>query len=330
MWLLLAAGAHPCQVPVFRYALDRWEPDRYRLEVPPAAAAAAQIAPFLRNLGTSSPLNLDARPNAQATGAALFFPGSGTALWRGELTAATAGLLGDSPARKELAGRLLRGDSAVWVLVESTPKADGVAALVEQRLQLLERVAQLPRIDSNDPDSQLGPGPALKLHFSLLRVDSDDPAEGALVRMLAGPSATGAAPFPSLPALALVFGRGRVLRAGPAEEFDEREIEEASLFLTRACSCRVKRENPGWDLLMAVKWDEALAAAATSVPAAASSSPAAPEIVKIEGAPATPAVSEPKANPPRQGSAVRATVFGICAVAVAALLTMVSRKIFSA
>ncbi len=327
--LLLGGQGLACQVPVFRYALDHWEPDRYVLEAPPAAAQQEELAGFFRNLGSSSPLNLDARLNAGATEAQLFFPGTKTVGWRGTLTPATIGVLTNSPARAELTRRLLCGDSAVWVLVENTPKADEVAARVESRMRLLKNVAQLPRIDPNDPDSKLKPGPELKLDFSLLRVPADDPAEAAFIRMLAGPSAKGDSGFTALPALAVVFGRGRVLRAGPAEGFDEAAIEEASLFLLRACSCRVKRENPGWDLLTSVKWDEALAAAASAQPApptpAATAPERLPETVKIEPAPLPAPVVMPITDNQKRG--IRTTLAWAGAIVFVALAAFLFRKL---
>jgi hypothetical protein len=286
-WILLATSALACQVPVFRYALDHWEADRYQLEVPSETARDDAMASFFRNLGTSSPLNLDARPQAGATDARLLFPRSPAVAWQGVLTPEALRRVTNSPARTELVRRLLSGDSAVWVLIETAPESNDVAQRVEGRLRFLENVAQLPRIEPADPDSQLGPGPALKLHFSLLRIASDDPEEATFIRQLAGPEA--ASGFNQLPALALVFGRGRVLRAGPAESFDDKAIEEASLFLLGACSCRVKRANPGWDLLTAVNWESSLAQAAQAQPAAleATSIPAErlPETVKIAPSP---------------------------------------------
>jgi hypothetical protein len=287
--LLLSASAPACQVPVFRYALDHWEADRFQLEVPPEVARDAGMADFFRNLGTSSPLNLDARPQAGATEARLLFPRSSAVAWQGALTPETIRKLTNSPARTELVRRLLSGDSAVWVLIEAQPKHNETAQRVESRLRFLESVAELPRIDPNDPDSQLGPGPALKLHFSLLRISADDPEEAAFIRQLAGPEAAAAGGFDQLPALALVFGRGRVLRAGPAEQFDDKAIEEASLFLLGACSCRVKRANPGWDLLTALNWETSLAEAAlaqTAAPLAAVAPPQRlPETVQIGPSP---------------------------------------------
>lgn len=78
--------------------------------------------------------------------------------------------------------------------------------------------------------------------------------------MLAGPKP--AAGLANGPWLAAVFGRGRVLGAWPAADFGDAEIEEACLFLLGACSCQVKRQNPGWDMLMNVNWVTELQAAA--------------------------------------------------------------------
>jgi len=45
-------------------------------------------------------------------------------------------------------------------------------------------------------------------------------------------------------------------------------IEDVTHFLLGSCSCEVKAQNPGWDLLLNVDWDEALKkAGGTSLPA---------------------------------------------------------------
>ena len=81
--------------------------------------------------------------------------------WSGVLSPSTFKTLVDSPGRKEMARRILAGDSAVWVLVESgTREADAAAGeLLTKRLGFIESAAELPPIDPNDPSSRLGPGP---------------------------------------------------------------------------------------------------------------------------------------------------------------------------
>ena len=307
-WLCCwAFSAECCTVPVFRYGLDNWQADAYRLEFPAAALQDGKLADFFRNLGTALPVNLEAKPGT-GTEARLLFPhpeeSKSPIVWTGTLTPQTLAVLTDSPARKEIARRILAGESVVWVLAESgnTAEDDAIAARVEKRLRYLEQVAILQRIDPNDPTSKLGPGPALRVKFSLLRISSlaptggegrgegaarsksvqanagsetGAPTESLLLKMLAGPK-----PAPELatgPWLAAVFGRGRVLGAWPATDFGDAEIEEACLFLLGACSCQVKRQNPGWDMLMNVNWTEELRAAAekaSSTPNATTTTPA--------------------------------------------------------
>ncbi len=252
-----AVSAHACSIPVFRYALDRWPADRYRLEVSAADAKDESIARFRRNFTDSTPLNLEIVAGAGETSRLLFphpEPGA-TPAWSGTLDAPSLGVLVDSPARKELVRRILAGESCVWVLVESgNADADSAAAAtLEKRLRYLQQIAQIPPNDPTDPSSQLGPGPTLAVKFSMLRVRGDEVAEQTFLKMLAGPKIQ-----PSGTWVAAVFGRGRVLGAWPAAEVGDEQIDEVCLFLLGACSCQVKRQNPGWDLLLTADWDTEL------------------------------------------------------------------------
>jgi hypothetical protein len=320
---LSAFNAAACSIPVFRYALDRWAADNFRLEISAADARDEAVAKFIRNFGAASALNLEVvrvpngpsrllRPHAGETAAA--------PVWSGTLTTAVLAQLTNSPARAEIVRRILAGDSAVWVLVESGDRTadDAAARVLEKRLRYLEQVAQLPLIDPNDPTSKLGPGPKLAVKFSVLRVsahrprprpsssssnqeansitrtttkdEDEDALESAFLTMLAGPRSGLAAT--SEPWVAAVFGRGRVLGAWPAKGFGDEQIEEVCLFLLGACSCQVKNLNPGWDLLLHGDWDEQLRAigypAETSASAARPNQrPLEPETVTISGSDTT-------------------------------------------
>ena len=289
--VVLAVGlatATACTIPVFRFALDRWPPDTYRLEVTPVDAASPDVAKFLRNFGATSPINLKvSRLPAEASVSKLFAPNATTPLWEGKLDATSLASLTESPGRAELVRRILAGEALVWVLAESGDAAADaqVTAPVEKRLRYLEQVAQLPAIDPTDPDSQLGPGPALAVRFSLLRLPVE---EVILRRMLAG-TESGLAETKE-PWLAAVFGRGRVLGAWPAAEIADEQIEQGCLFLLGACSCQVKSLNPGWDLLIETDWEADLQALGeTKVPA----EPVLPEVVVISGGAESPPSSGP-------------------------------------
>ena len=262
-FMAAASAASACSIPVFRYALDRWQADPFALEISAGDAKDENVARFLRNLTDASPLNLAPSRSGDEGPSRLAFPHAApdaAPAWSGKLDGTTLARLTDSPTRAEIVKRILAGESGVWVLVESGLKSadDRADAALEKRLRYLEQVAQIPPIDPNDPTSQLGPGPALRVKFSLLRIRRDDAAEQAFTAMLAGPNGT--MENANGPWLSLVFGRGRALGAWAAEGFGDEQIDEACLFLLGACSCEVKRMNPGWDLLLNVDWNESLRA----------------------------------------------------------------------
>lgn len=305
-----AVSARACSIPVFRYALDRWSADPYALEVSVNNAQDEAVGRFLRNFTDSSPLNLTPT-RLQTEGASqLVFPHAAPdapPAWLGALDGPSLAKLTDSPARAEVVRRILDGEVAVWVLVSSGDQGadDQAVAAMEKRLRYLEQVAQLPQIDPSDPTSKLGPGPALRVKFSLLRVARDNPAEQPFLRMLAGPKAGGeVAPGPWF---ALIFGRGRVLGAWPAAGFGDEQIDEACLFLLGACSCQVKRLNPGWDLLLNADWNESLRAMGfpaveTTTAPAAPAPPVAAQVAEVPPKPETVTVSPAALEPPKSAS----------------------------
>lgn len=298
--LLVPRAASACTIPVFRYALDRWEADPFRLVVPKAWATdrdKVKLLVPLRGNGIANVL-VEESEDPALDQAKWLFPHDDAVVSQGPLKAEALAAVLDSPLRRELIRRILQGDSVVWVVAT---KADGESEVerVASRLRFLEQVAELPAQNPDDPDSQLGPGPELTLKFSVLPLSLEDPAERHFAAMLAGPVH---ADFvkEGIPFAAPVFGRGRVLGAWSLEELDDLMIEDTSLFLTGRCSCRVKNENPGWDLLLKVDWETALESVGDDAPATkedatpASSVEPKPETVEtVEIAPAA-VVESPK------------------------------------
>ena len=301
-----------CSVPVFRYALDRWPAESYELRVDRGAAAMPAIAPLLEKLRTNSLANVTVQTSS-FTGAAtakLMFPDPpGGEVWAGSLSAASLEQALDSPVRREIGRRIANGDSAVWVLVESGNGAvdDGVANALERRLKHWMSAASLPEQDPNDPTSQIGPGPALALRFSVLRLSRKDPREAVTLAMFEANSDE-IRRLRSVPVVFPVFGRGRVLAAVPKENLTNEGIDDVCAFISGACSCQVKDSRTGWDLLLSFNWDEELArveeqrrnGATTAQPVAATHQGGAqpalrPETVTIRGEPVADGA------PPAQG-----------------------------
>lgn len=311
--LILAAAVPVCDVPVFRYALVHWPADAYEaviyLRGPLEGGDAAVVGALERQAGRS--LNLRIRRADPAAEAGLTlpalpwmvlrYPGAEKGiLWEGKPSDLSASALVDSPARRELAKRILEGGAAVWVLLESgdRTKDDAAASLLGACLRAMEEKIKLP---GASPDAA---APPLRLAFSVLRLSRDDPSEGMFVRMLLR-SEEGLETLRE-PMVFPVFGRGRKLEALVGKGISEENIGEYGAFLSGPCSCRVKLQNPGVDLLIAAEWESMPGGEAAGVPSS------------------TPFPLE--APPPRRSLPLAWGVFGLAAAGTALAGAFVLRR----
>lgn len=285
----MSAGAlFACQVPVFRYALERWEVDPYELVIAPRTggltAEEQSALDFLREKSRSVdvPLNLrirvdqDAENSTNAAVASLFYPGrirgyETKAIWMGKLTMENARRMVDSPLRRELAKRILHGQSCIWLMVECGDKAkdDAAAAMLASESGRAKTILKIPEgvIGKNGTggadfapsnfDNVLQSEVPLKIDFSLLRIKRTDQDEAILLKMLLNLE-DDLGEWSNEPMAFPVFGRGRILEPLIGRGITSENIMEHSGYLCGACSCEVKDQNPGLDLLMAVNWDAAI------------------------------------------------------------------------
>jgi hypothetical protein len=178
----------------------------------------------------------------------------------GPVTKENADLVLSSPKRTEITKRILEGDSVVWVVIESGDEAKDKAAaeLLKTELARLQGKLKLPEIDPNDiqEGSLDDVNEALKLQFSMIQLSRTDPKEKAFLEMLLNTEPDlRDEEFKGEPMAIPIFGRGRALYALIGKGIAQETIEDASVFLTGACQCTVKRQNPGVDLLTNVDWD---------------------------------------------------------------------------
>ncbi len=259
---LLGPLAPACDIPVFRYALERWHADPFELALTEETLADPAMKGPLEKLSETFDTNLahgDAE-EGQTEPARLLFPEDEGIAWSGPLDPDTLARITDSPARGKITAALMGGTSVVWVYVESgeAEADDRIVEQVANRLEYLESVIELPEMDPNDPSNTLGPGPELKIKFAVQRIPHDSAEEEFFIGMLRGP---GADEVSEGGFFVPVFGRGRALAAIPNAEIDDALVDDASLFMVGACSCEVKHLNPGWDLLFSFDWDAGLEAA---------------------------------------------------------------------
>lgn len=350
--LLVPAPARACNIPVFRYALDRWPSDPYRLTVFHRGPLAAQHRDALKALEKHTDsehpaLVLELVDLADAPGGAEGVPappaGAGlpylvvrypaatridAPVWAGELKAAVPAALLDSPARREIARRIRGGDSAVWVLLASgdATRDDAAEKRLQAEVRRLEKELKLPALTAAAPEDQL-PGAAerpLKLAFSVVRVARTDPAEEMLVRMLVNteddlPGRTDPMVFP-------VFGRGRALPALVGAGITAENIKDAAAFLAGACSCEVKRDNPGVDLLLVADWGRAVVPDPASAPPVPAGTTVPIPRAAPEPAPEPPLPTEASAPPSISQRRLLLAGIGIAGLLVVFTGTMVLRS----
>jgi hypothetical protein len=293
--MLFPERAEACSVPVFRYALERWEPDSYHALVFHKGRLTDD------DRGTVDGLHLAGKTptNIRVTAVDLdedidkelktiydglgevklpyvtlvtpFDQGPPRIVCRGELRDAAAreefARVIDSPSRRKIVERILGGDTAVWIFLETGDKEadDKTFAILESALRKLEKELELPEQEKDDiaealidPDSTIRfEKLELKIAFSTLRVSRKDAKEAAFVKQLLATEedlvAEGLKPmvFP-------VFGRGRALWAYVGDGITEENLSDAATFLVGPCSCQVKRQNPGVDLILAADWEGSL------------------------------------------------------------------------
>jgi len=279
-----------CSVPVFRYALERWQPDNFELlvvhrggltddqmtlvttlrDVRESGSTVANVKTKVIHVDEISDEMKSIVEDLPAESLPWMvlrspsrFPDQARVVSL-PLTEANVDRLLDSPVRRQVAGRLLEGDSVVWVLLESGNHVADQEALdtLRDELTKLQKTLQLPEIDASDIEAEnLSVDPdELSLRFSTVTVSRDDDRETAFIRMLlTSESDLLDERFAGRPMAFPVFGRGRVLYALVGDGINRDTIRQACTFLAAGCQCTVKAENPGVDLLVMEDWEAKIA-----------------------------------------------------------------------
>jgi hypothetical protein len=295
LFFVCADLSRACNIPVFRYALEHWDPSPYELLVYHRGPLDAEANALLRGIA-------EHRPHANITVTTVDLAGdveeSHRKLWEthgkdaklpwlllrfpdsrlptepaesGPLMEQKISNLLDSPARRTVAESLVRGDSAVFVLLESGDRKadDAVADLLTRELPILERTLELPETTPNDPTLRSSLPVVVK--FTVLRVSRTDPHETLFVRQLL--QCQKGLDEEKGPIVLPIFGRGRALGGIVDENLTSEGMSQAASFLCGPCSCEVKLQNPGMDMLLSADWDAILDAnepnVITSTPAEA-------------------------------------------------------------
>lgn len=323
----LAAPLLACKVPVFRYALERWAADNYRIVAVVDGETSSEVDAAIARLQKAAKLPLNAEVEvldlSQLSEAELwsvegvdntdevpvlqvFYPeksGGRQLCWAGELSVDNVNLWFDSPLRQAIAHDLATGVSATWILAEGPDEQENAAVLARLHNALATATEQISvpdgvirrdeaaRVIAADPsasmDDILRSDIPLRIEFSIHRIEFNDPDESALSAMLDGGDGQIARPF-----VCPVFGRGRMAEPLTADRFSEAAVVSACEYLVGECSCSVKTLSPGIDMLLQTDWQAQLG---NKIVMVNSPAPTTPTIIPIPTG--KPQVPQPQVPP---------------------------------
>ena len=286
-----------CETPVYRYAMYRWAPapfevyffhseelteDEKELHAELLSMAEDEESPLNCSL-----LSIDLEKDPDLTGVLPDIKASweankdqlqpgylvtnpqGAVIHAGSLDKSELVLLSSSPARTALTSSLQEGHAIVFVLLKGSDlKANQEsAAVLKQLCQDVEdgkvnlySVPQDPaaREDVASQQEEGSPPPMDPGHrVTFIEVDREDKAEKFLVGSLLAVESdleeiTHPMVFP-------VYGRARALVPYIGKGVHRDNLLDCLEFVTGACSCTVKEQNPGTDLLVRFDWETAAA-----------------------------------------------------------------------
>jgi hypothetical protein len=290
---VLCPSADACNTPVYRYAMYNWQTAPYIVfyfhegEISEADQAVHKTIEKLTEewppeanlrlelVDVSDEKKMEAIPefvleawksyeDGKTPAYVVFSPFRGH-VYSGELNAGSVKKLIDSPARQKLGELLTEGNAAVMILLTCSDEEQNKKA--EEALAGLRKMAdsgeipielELPPMglpgqgEGEDKDAD-APDPN-KLGIAILKVDRNDPAEEFFVRMLMSIEED-LGEYADQPMIFAGYGRGRAMEPYIGKGITAENLVDVVAFLAGACSCMVKEQNPGADLLVKWNWE---------------------------------------------------------------------------
>ena len=272
--ILTVVSVIACQVPVFRYALERWNPDKYMMTVSsPTELTEDEKAVITTIITNHANINFKRVKGEEKsiTISSPYQPDNKGVVFKGPIKKESLSLL-QSPLRKKLIKNILSGKSSTILLLECSDKAKNEEAKkkVLKAIETAKKTLKVPdgivgknaknKDEVEDPDNVLRSEIELKIDFELIVVKRTA-EEDVLVKSLL--HAEEDLMDLDEPMAFMCFGRGRSLYPAIGKGITEEYISTKLGVLCRACTCSSKQEIAGFDLFLAVNWKEAVDTSST-------------------------------------------------------------------
>lgn len=279
--------AQACAIPVFRYALEHWPAQPCRIIVYHQGVFSPEQRAMVDALGQSNLCSVEtcdvAAPSNMADSSLddpmkiwrslphqPALPTVTLSCWGGRKNEPQAvlsrpfnretvdALTTKTPFHREVARRLLTGDSVVWVVLTAPDAArnDAARRMLTTTLHKMEQELTLPnKRDPNDTtfDIAMNTSIPLRMRFTVLEVPGRG-LDADLFRSALRSITTNAVTMTE-PVVIPVFGRGLALDAFYGPALDAETVQSTCEFLCGDCSCNVKDMQLGVSLFMPINWD---------------------------------------------------------------------------
>lgn len=314
---VVASTAIACKLPVFRYALERWSADRYRVvamidghseTVDQALAELERLEKSNANVEVEtidiSKLTEDQiwqieelEEESNLPALQVFYPardGRRRLCWSGSLSAESVQLWRQSELRDQIIQDIVSGVSAVWILREGidADENDRIASELEAALRQATEQIKIPEgvIAQSDATELLSQDPSasmedvlrsdipLKIDFRVHRLARENPRELALRSIVDG---WGQESDADKAIVFPVFGRGRMIEPLSADAFSAESVIAACQYMVGQCSCTLKTLNPGVDLVLDADWQSHMDETVLVIDPSTAEQSSEPELVEI-------------------------------------------------
>lgn len=256
-----------CSMPVFRYSLHNWATDRYKITVfndQPFKVEEQKLFEELQAKALNPDINIVVENIAKSRMSSEQFvmlkkqgmdkypcfvvqypsskAGKGV-IWVAEFVEKSLEMVLTSPVRSSLHDELGAGSAAVWLLLKNGD--DGIENRVKTMLDELEKSIVLP-----EGHEEYG------VDFKLINISADSAKEKFFLNMmLKSENDLHELLKQKKPMLFPIYGRGRLLYTLVGKGINRENVTSACKFVTGECSCEVKDQNPGVDLLISGNWE---------------------------------------------------------------------------
>ncbi len=271
--VVLSISAFCCDTPVFRYSMERWPPSPYQVKILhkrdlkaaeiEAVEKLKQFSVNIRGKANTYVETIDlkcekmpvaALPLQSSVEIQVSYPIDSNikrTFWQKPLTLENAEAIIDSPVRELVSRHLTDGSPAVWLFFASSDQSKN-----KQSLATLNKSLAKMQVNLSIPRLSDGSGHPRVNYFPIVQASAKNVKEEFLRKMLGSIE-------PELldtdePMAFPIYGQGRALFALVGKGINHKVIKDHCEFVMGKCSCIVKEQNPGVDMLFNCDWSRNL------------------------------------------------------------------------